>query len=88
MLSPYPQTLAAARKDRVNDFLTMSVTGGHAPSMATKRTPRSAGILFAILPLAGAIGLGLRGEPVIGLLAGLTLAAALTTLFWLLDRRT
>jgi hypothetical protein len=52
-----------------------------------KRSPRSAGILFTLLPLAGAVALGLWGEPVIGLLAGLGLAALLTTLFWLLDRR-
>jgi hypothetical protein len=55
--------------------------------MASSRTPRSLGILFAILPLAGAIGAGLMGQPVIGLLAGLGLAAVLVTLFWLADRR-
>lgn len=64
----------------------MSLAGGHAPAMAT-RTPRSAGILFTILPLAGAITLGLSGEPVIGLLAGLGLATLLVALFWLVDRR-
>lgn len=57
------------------------------PAMASQRTPRSAGILFTLLPLAGAIGIGFLGEPVIGLVAGLGLAAVLTTLFWLLDRR-
>ena len=56
-------------------------------AMTRPRPPRSAGILFAVLPLAGAIGLGLWGEPVIGLLGGLALAGALTALFWLLDRR-
>lgn len=56
--------------------------------MTSPRTPRSAGILFTILPLAGAIVVGLWGEPVIGLLGGLALAVLLTTLFWLLDRRT
>lgn len=40
-----------------------------------------------MLPLAGAIGAGFAGEPVIGLLAGLALAAALVTLFWLVERR-
>lgn len=55
--------------------------------MATRRSPRSLGILFAILPLGGAIGLGLRGEPVIGLLAGFALATLAVTLFWLVDRR-
>jgi len=56
--------------------------------MPRSPAPRSAGILFAILPLAGAIGLGfLIGQPVIGLLAGLALAAVLVTLFWLIDRR-
>ncbi|HEU4970137.1 hypothetical protein [Sphingomonas sp.] len=55
--------------------------------MPRSPAPKSAGILFAILPLAGAIGLGLIGEPVIGLLAGLALAAVLVTLFWLIDSR-
>ena len=55
--------------------------------MAPPRNPRSLGILFAILPLGGAIGLGLLGEPVIGLLAGLALAAIIVTGFWLIDRR-
>lgn len=58
-----------------------------APPMARTPSPRSLGILFAILPLAGAIGLGLLGQPVIGLLAGLALATLLATLFWLFDRR-
>lgn len=55
--------------------------------MATPRAPRSLGILFTILPLAGVIGAGLLGQPVIGLLAGLGLALILTTGFWLIDRR-
>jgi hypothetical protein len=59
----------------------------HAPTMATPRNPRSLGILFTILPLAGAIGLGLLGEPVIGLVGGLALAMILVTSFWLIDRR-
>jgi hypothetical protein len=58
-----------------------------AAAMPRQPAPRSAGILFAILPLAGAIGLGFMGQPVIGLLAGLALAAVLVTLFWLLDSR-
>ncbi|MBA2919925.1 MULTISPECIES: hypothetical protein [Sphingomonas] len=55
--------------------------------MPRSPAPRSAGILFAVLPLVGAIGLGLIGQPVIGLLAGLALAAVLATLFWLIDSR-
>lgn len=55
--------------------------------MPEPRSPRSLGILFAILPLGGAIGGGLMGQPVIGLLAGVGLAMVLTTLFWLADRR-
>jgi hypothetical protein len=55
--------------------------------MTAPRNPRSIGILFAILPLTGAIGVGFAGEPVIGLLAGFALATVLTTLFWLRDRR-
>jgi hypothetical protein len=55
--------------------------------MPRSPAPRSAGILFAILPLAGVIGAGFLGQPVIGLLGGLALAAVLVTLFWLVDRR-
>lgn len=51
------------------------------------RHPRSLGILFAILPLGGAIGAGFVGQPVIGLLAGFGLALVIATLFWLADRR-
>ena len=56
-------------------------------AMPAPRSPRSLGILFPILPLGGAIGGGLMGQPVIGLLAGVGLALVLTTLFWLADRR-
>jgi hypothetical protein len=55
--------------------------------VAEPKSPRAAGCLFAILPLGGAIALGLAGQPVIGLLAGTGLAAVLATLFWLVDRR-
>jgi hypothetical protein len=55
--------------------------------MAAPRNPRSLGILFTILPLGGAIGVGLLGEPVIGLVGGLALAAVSVVLFWLFDRR-
>lgn len=55
--------------------------------MPRQTSPRSTGILFAILPIAGAVGAGFLGQPVIGLLAGLAAAAVLTTLFWLIDRR-
>jgi hypothetical protein len=55
--------------------------------MAPRRSPRSAGILFALLPLAGAITLGLWGEPVIGLLGGFAVAGLLVVLFWALDLR-
>lgn len=81
--------LAVQRTDKVNGFLTMAPRrrAWHARAMPAPRTPRSAGVLFAILPLAGAIGIGLLGEPVIGLLAGLGLATVLATLFWLRDRR-
>jgi len=82
--------LAVRRTDKVNAFLTMLAgrpRTWHAPAMPEPRTPRSAGILFAILPLAGAIGVGLLGEPVIGLLGGLAFAALLSTLFWLHDQK-
>jgi uncharacterized membrane protein len=55
--------------------------------MVAEKSPRSAGCLFAVLPLAGAVLAGLAGEPVIGLLAGLGLATLLVTLFWLAERR-
>lgn len=55
--------------------------------MAEPRNPRSLGILFAILPLGGAIGAGFMGQPVIGLVAGFAIATVIVTLFWLADRR-
>ena len=55
--------------------------------MAGPKNPRSLGILFAILPLGGAIAAGFMGQPVIGLLAGFGAAALLATLFWLTDRK-
>lgn len=56
--------------------------------MNSRRSPRSAGILFALLPLGGAIVAGsVWREPVIGLLAGLALATVLVALFYLGDRR-
>lgn len=82
--------LATARTDKVDAVLTMLARAAgpwHAAAMAQPRNPRSLGILFTILPLGGAIGLGLWGEPVIGLLAGLGTATLLTVLFWLYDRR-
>ena len=57
-------------------------------AMARQHSARSSGFLFAVLPLGGAIGLGgMEGEPVIGLLLGLGLAALLTALYWLVDIR-
>lgn len=56
-------------------------------AMPDPKSPRSAGCLFAILPLVGAFALGYQGEPVIGLLAGFGLALLLVTAFWLLERR-
>jgi hypothetical protein len=58
-----------------------------AAAMPDKKSPRSAGCLFAILPIAGAFAFGYRGEPVIGLLAGTGLALLLVVIFWLFDRR-
>lgn len=55
--------------------------------MTGPKNPRSLGILFAILPLGGAIGAGFMGQPVIGLLAGFGAAVLLATAFWLADRR-
>lgn len=75
--------------DKVNGLLTMApcLRAWHALYMATPSNPRSLGILFAILPLVGAVGAGLLGEPVIGLLVGFALAALIVTAFWLADRR-
>lgn len=55
--------------------------------MTGPQSPRSLGILFAILPISGAIGAGFMGQPVIGLVAGFGLALVIATLFWLADRR-
>lgn len=76
--------------DKVDGFLTMvarRARAWHAASMTKSRAPRSAGILFTLLPLAGAFVVGLWGEPVIGLVGGLGLATLLAVLFWLIDRR-
>lgn len=83
----YRAILAAARKDKVNASLTMRRGYGHATAMTTRRNTRSAGIAFAILPIAGAFIGGYQGQPVIGLLAGFALAALIVTLFWAFDRR-
>lgn len=77
---------------KVNKVLTISgwrfaARRGMRPPMPAPRNPRSLGILFAILPIAGAIGIGLLGQPVIGMVGGLVLAAVLCTIFWLVDRR-
>lgn len=79
--------LATRRTRKVNAILTIFARAVHGAGMPRRPAPRSAGILFAILPLAGAIGVGFLGQPVIGLLAGLALATVLTTLYWLVDRK-
>lgn len=56
-------------------------------TMTRPRNPRSLGVLFAILPIGGAIIGGFMRQPVIGLLTGLGVAMLLTILFWLADRR-
>jgi hypothetical protein len=58
-----------------------------APPMPGPKNPRSLGILFAILPIGGAIGAGFMGQPVIGLVAGFGAALVLATIFWLADRK-
>lgn len=51
------------------------------------RQPRSAGIILAISPVAGAVIGGLMGQPSIGLLAGIAVGGAIAVAFWLLDKQ-
>ena len=53
----------------------------------SRKQPRALGALIALLTLGGAIGGGLLGQPVIGMLAGLAAGALIALLFWLQDRR-
>jgi uncharacterized membrane protein (UPF0136 family) len=60
---------------------------GAAMTEKQPRSPRSAGIALAILPIVGAFVGGLYGQPSIGLLTGVALGAALALLVWAIDRR-
>ena len=52
-----------------------------------RKQPRALGALIAFMTLGGAIGGGLLGQPVIGLLAGFGVSALIALLFWLKDRQ-
>lgn len=48
---------------------------------------RGGGSLLAIGTIAGTIGGGLHGQPVVGLLGGLATGTAIAIILWLVDRR-
>ena len=52
-----------------------------------RRNMRGGGSLLAIGTIAGTIGGGLHGQPVVGLLGGLAIGTAIAVVIWLVDRR-
>lgn len=56
-------------------------------SSPTPRSPRSAGILLAIFPIAGAFIGGEMAQPSLGLVVGTAVAAVAAIGYWLIDRR-
>jgi sugar phosphate permease len=59
---------------------------GRGSAMAN-RSPQAGGFIIAVAILAGTIIGGLKGQPSIGLLAGLGLGVAAALAVWLVDRR-
>jgi membrane associated rhomboid family serine protease len=51
------------------------------------RNPRSAGVFIALGAIIGVIYGTIKGEPSVGLVAGLMGGVLITGLFWLIDRR-
>lgn len=54
--------------------------------MANRSGPQAGGFIIAVAILAGTIVGGLKGQPSIGLLAGLGLGVAVAVAVWLRDR--
>lgn len=52
-----------------------------------RRNMRGGGSLLAIGTIAGTIGGGLHGQPVVGLLSGLAIGTVIAVFIWLVDRR-
>ncbi|NJC34323.1 hypothetical protein GGR88_001797 [Sphingomonas jejuensis] len=57
------------------------------PRPPQRRASRSAGVMFAILPVAGLLVGAVLRQPSAGLVIGLAAALVLTLLFWVADRR-
>ncbi len=55
--------------------------------MAQKQSPRSAGIFIAVGVLIGVIYGSIKGQPSIGLIAGLIGGCVITAIVWLIDRK-
>jgi uncharacterized membrane protein (UPF0136 family) len=54
--------------------------------MADRPGPRAGGFIIAVAIMAGTIIGGLKGQPSIGLLAGLGIGVAVALAIWLKDR--
>lgn len=90
--------LALRRTDRVNEPSTMidgfsplrlagPAGGRHVGGMQNRRTPAAGGIFLFLGPVVGALyGIG-RGEPILWMLYGFGLGAALAVVIWLVDKR-
>ena len=59
---------------------------GRGIAMANRSGPQAGGFIIAVAILAGTIVGGLKGQPSIGLLAGLGLGVAIAVAVWLRDR--
>jgi hypothetical protein len=55
--------------------------------MSDRPGPQAGGFLLALAILVGTVAGGLKGQPTIGLLAGLAAGSAAAVVLWLLDRR-
>jgi uncharacterized membrane protein (UPF0136 family) len=54
--------------------------------MSDRSGPQAGGFLLALAILVGTVVGGLKGQPTIGLLAGLAIGSAAAVALWLIDR--
>ena len=70
-----------------SDYLACAHLIWHGATMQQRRTPAAGGIFLFLGPVIGALyGIG-RGEPMLWMLRGFGIGAALAVLIWLIDRR-
>jgi NADH:ubiquinone oxidoreductase subunit 4 (subunit M) len=55
--------------------------------MSDRSSPQAGGFLLALAILVGTVAGGLKGQPTIGLLAGLGIGLVAATALWLVDRQ-